>query len=259
MSILRIHSSSLSVGRSRVERPAGFTLVELLVVIGIIAMLIGMLLPALTRVQAQAKSVVCQSNLRQIGVLLNLYSDNQRGWLFPVGAWDGTKYESLGANKLPWERWPVFVFKANYPDPPAGPYPGLATDYDALPWSPAVTRCPTDLEPASAHSYLLNKHLAKSPDERMKLTNKARGGRPQSDIILMGEKVTTEHDYYMEQINPGSGLTSTDSSFTDFAKIVDLYRHGLKLGSNYLFMDGHVDIRTAEQAIGSLDPWDLPN
>src|SRR4051812_23494075 len=61
-------------GRSRNPLRYGFTLVELLVVIGIIALLIGILLPTLSHVRESANRTVCLTNLRAIGQVMRLYA-----------------------------------------------------------------------------------------------------------------------------------------------------------------------------------------
>jgi prepilin-type N-terminal cleavage/methylation domain-containing protein/prepilin-type processing-associated H-X9-DG protein len=59
----------------------GFTLVELLVVIGIIAVLIAILLPALNRAKAAAQAVACSAQLRDLGNAMVLYTHSNRGFL----------------------------------------------------------------------------------------------------------------------------------------------------------------------------------
>lgn len=60
------------------RRPLGFTLVELLVVVAVIAMLAALLLPALSRARESAQRAACQNNLRQLGIAFELYLEENR-------------------------------------------------------------------------------------------------------------------------------------------------------------------------------------
>ena len=77
-------NANRSATRSATQRKAAFTLVELLVVIGIIAVLIGILLPALGKARESAKVVTCASNLRQLYNAIHIYANINRGYCLPA-------------------------------------------------------------------------------------------------------------------------------------------------------------------------------
>lgn len=81
-------------------RAPAFTLVELLVVIGIIAVLISVLLPALNRARRSANSLTCQAKLRQIGQAIQIYANENKDSL-PIGTFDGKWDNNPGTARDP--------------------------------------------------------------------------------------------------------------------------------------------------------------
>ena len=78
------------------SRKYNFTLIELLVVIAIIAILAGMLLPALNQARARARDIKCTSNLKQLGTYMSMYIDQNRGRL-------PSSYENYGKESGTWQ------------------------------------------------------------------------------------------------------------------------------------------------------------
>lgn len=75
----------------RSQQKHGFTLIELLIVIAIIAILAGLLFPALSKAKETAHSIACTNNQKQIGNAFLVYADSQKDWM-PLMAWHETRY-----------------------------------------------------------------------------------------------------------------------------------------------------------------------
>jgi prepilin-type processing-associated H-X9-DG protein len=126
------HSQSRScwtTGRGSRHRAGtgAFTLIELLVVVGIVAVLIALLMPALSKARKQALQVACLSNLRQLGSAFIAYATNNRGWFPSPASGDGFTFEE---DWIYWRNnWP----SGNPRDPMDSPIvPYLGRDLDVL-------------------------------------------------------------------------------------------------------------------------------
>ncbi|MBX4188442.1 MAG: type II secretion system GspH family protein [Candidatus Doudnabacteria bacterium] len=115
-----------------------FTLVELLVVIGIITVLLGIFLPVLSRARESGRQTVCASNLRQLGVALTLYLNQWNRYPRPAQNAPSTQMN---------EDWVHFHSWRN-------PEEGSIAKYLSKPFNAAIYRCPSD-DPASHKRYTM--------------------------------------------------------------------------------------------------------
>ena len=132
----------------------GFTLVELLVVIGIIAVLIAILLPALTAARQQALTVQCASNIRQIGTALQMYINENNGYVpKPNYSEQGPPGPPAATSRIYWHDQ-----LAKYLAIPKDWY-GFPQKYmlDKRPWDGTVLSCPVRHGDPTKISYHVNR------------------------------------------------------------------------------------------------------
>ncbi len=220
---------------------SGFTLIELLVVIAIIAILAGMLLPALSKAKGRAKAIGCISNLKQVGMAMFLYADDNDGYI-PRG------------NGHPW-------FLAYMPYLPEG---GGEDDFRNV----RIYKClsyPADPRGVQVITYVINAWNFESPDDAVgyekvgpsKLSrfqipsktlhlgdNEAGSWRP----IVTGyrDAITNLNDVWA----PGHLPYNERSGRLSPQRRIAAMRHSD--GANFVYLDGHSGYLRGEAIVDDL-------
>ena len=223
-------ADTLPASHGHATRKAAFMLIELLVVIAIIAILAGMLLPALNQARERAKSSKCAGSLKQFGVVEQLYADSYGGYGVYTGYSDSSTTHSTWFKNETYHKLLGVGYKG---DDPQFVTPGFLCPAGTLVSSPG--RSKEGYNDISV-VYGRNNEYGSSwriPTHRVTKIDRLRG--PSNKLAVMDA-----NDWKAEynKANYNTHYLLNGECLPDVDNVMPAYRHAAKL--NAVFYDGHV-------------------
>ena len=219
------------VRSGRGQQKRRFTLIELLVVIAIIAILAAMLLPALSAARARAQAANCMANLKQLGVIVLTYADDNDGWSF-------TAYGDANSTG----RWGKHLYTLGY----------LNNDKDK------ILFCPTFQSTSDSYTYTYGFRIKGSSMVYFNLSQAGFGWRTTS-LAVTGKKECDPSQMIM--IADSLRANGKKDQMYAFSAGIDngtIYNGGIHTRhsetANLLAADGHVEARNGEGLGDTIEP-----
>lgn len=217
------------------NRDGGFTLIEMLVSITIVSMMAAMLLPALSTARERGRTISCVNNLKQIGLALQMYSDDHDGYLVPA------EYDDTDTD------WPSILVRGGYVRAPIDTVASQVTSRSS------VFRCPSGL----AEVNFSGSNITSRDDPDGAKAHASTYGTGNYIHCWYGINGTISHPdkWPFTQISGATNQLNKASSITAPASMPAVYdgwwihvgndewvnaRHMKASKTNVLFFDGHV-------------------